>query len=79
MPAPISQAEWPVTYERSPRCLRKTLLCLPEGVQRDMKILAKAKGISMSELVRRSAINQIAEYLREHPEHAASFRGELRR
>lgn len=75
MPA-SNQTKWNTQYE-DPRCHRKLLLCLPDGLQRDTRMLAALAEISVSEFVRRAITREIAEYLNQHPEHQVSFRGVL--
>lgn len=74
MPA-SNQTQWLLQYE-DPRCHHKLLLCLPDGMQRDVRMLARLEEISVSEFLRRALTREIAAYLQGHPQFQASFRGQ---
>lgn len=77
MPLPDDSA-WLLEYA-DPRSDTRMLVSLPTLMLRDLHLLAKARDISASELVRRVVAQEIAMEIRKRPEIAPSFRGVLRK
>lgn len=75
MPFPNSKG-WMLSYE-DPRSDTRMLVSLPKPMLRDLQLLAKAREISMAELVRVSVTREIAHAVQARPEIAPSFRGKL--
>lgn len=62
---------------KDPRRSSRMLISIAPDMLRDAKLLARARGVSLSELVRRAMADVIADQVRSAPYTAASFRGEL--
>lgn len=75
MPHPDGSG-WLLTYA-DPRNDTRMLMSLPSAMLRDLHLLAKAREISLAELMRRAATREIADLIKERPEIAASFKGTL--
>ena len=75
MPHPDGSG-WLLNYA-DPRNDTRMLMSLPSAMLRDLRLLAKARGISLAELMRRAATRELAAEIGERPEIAASFRGTL--
>ena len=73
MPAP-DQSRWSVKYE-DPRSDVRFLFSLPSPMLRDIRLLAKARGLTTSEMMRQLVAREVEAFLLERPETAASFRG----
>lgn len=73
MPSP-NQTKWDAKYT-DPRCDKRLLIPVPSDMHRDLRIMAMAAGITLSELVRRLITAQLAEILTENPQWSKSFRG----
>ena len=73
MPNPITDG-WSLSYE-DPRSSNKLLVSLPPDMHRDLRLLAASRNVSVSELVRRMATREVAEYVQANPAHAKSFKG----
>jgi len=74
---PTKPDAWLLSYSDS-RSSTRLLVSLPVDMLRDLHLIAKARAISASELVRRVVTEHIADEIRARPEIAASFRGSLR-
>ena len=72
----LDSSGWMLNYI-DPRSDTRMLVSLPSAILRDLHLLAKAKDISTSELVRRAVTREIASEIGEHPEIAPSFKGTL--
>lgn len=75
MPHPDGSG-WLLTYA-DPRSDTRMLVSLPSAMLRDLRLLAKSQGTSISELVRRAVTREIAAEIRARPEIAPSFKGAL--
>jgi len=75
MPHPDGSG-WLLTYA-DPRNNTRMLMSLPSAMLRDLHLLAKAREISLAELMRRAATREIATEIEARPEIAASFKGAL--
>jgi len=75
MPHPDGSG-WLLNYA-DPRNNTRLLMSLPSAMLRDLYLLAKAREISLAELMRRAATREIAAEIKERPEIAASFKGTL--
>lgn len=75
MPHPDGSG-WLLTYA-DPRNDTRMLMSLPSAMLRDLHLLAKAREISLAELMRRAATREIAAEIEARPEIAASFKGTL--
>lgn len=75
MPHPDGSG-WMLNYI-DPRNDTRMLVSLPSAMLRDLHLLAKAREISLAELMRRIATREIAAEIKERPEIAASFKGAL--
>lgn len=75
MPHPDGSG-WLLTYA-DPRNNTRMLMSLPSAMLRDLHLLAKAREISLAELMRRAATREIATEIEARPEIAASFKGTL--
>lgn len=75
MPHPDGSG-WLLNYV-DPRNDTRMLMSLPSAMLRDLHLLAKAREISLAELMRRAATREIAAQIKECPETAASFKGTL--
>lgn len=75
MPHPDGSG-WLLNYA-DPRNNTRMLMSLPSAMLRDLHLLAKAREISLAELMRRAATREIAAQIKERPEIAASFKGTL--
>lgn len=73
MPHPDG-SRWLLKYT-DPRNDTRMLISLPSAMLRDLHLLAKAKGISTAEFVRRAVTRDIAHEIQARPEIARSFRG----
>lgn len=71
----VDASRWPLDYAL--KADGRTLISLPGELKRDIKMLASIRGISVSEQIRTSVMDDIARYISAHPEHALSFRGKL--
>jgi hypothetical protein len=75
MPHPDGSG-WLLNYV-DPRNDTRLLMSLPSSMLRDLHLLAKMRGISLAELMRRAATRELATQIRAQPELAASFTGTL--
>lgn len=75
MPHPDGSG-WLLNYA-DPRNDTRMLMSLPSAMLRDLHLLAKAREISLAELMRRAATREIAAEIEARPEIAASFKGTL--
>lgn len=75
MPHPDGSG-WLLNYT-DPRNDTRLLMSLPAAMLRDLHLLAKAREISLAELMRRAATREIAAEIEARPEIAASFKGTL--
>lgn len=75
MPHPDGSG-WLLNYA-DPRNDTRVLVSMPSAMLRDLRLLAKSQGISISELIRRAATREVAVQIKERPEIAASFKGTL--
>lgn len=75
MPHPDGSG-WLLNYT-DPRNDTRLLMSLPSSMLRDLRLLAKRRGISLAELMRRAATRELAAQIRAQPEIAASFTGTL--
>lgn len=75
MPHPDGSV-WLLNYA-DPRNDTRMLMSLPSAMLRDLHLLAKARDISLAELMRRAATREIAAEIEARPEIAASFKGTL--
>ena len=75
MPHPDGSG-WLLNYA-DPRNDTRMLMSLPSAMLRDLRLLAKAREISLAELMRRAATRELAAEIAERPEIAASFKGAL--
>ena len=75
MPHPDGSG-WLLNYA-DPRNDTRMLMSLPSAMLRDLHLLAKAREISLAELMRRAATRDIAAEIEARPEIAASFKGTL--
>jgi len=65
---------WSLRYDDE-RSSARILASFPPGMLRDLRILARAKDMSLSELIRQACSREVAEFLEARPEVRASFRG----
>lgn len=75
MPLPDGSG-WLLNYA-DPRNNTRMLMSLPSAMLRDLHLLAKARDISLAELMRRAATRELAAEIEARPEIAASFKGTL--
>jgi hypothetical protein len=75
MAAPDS-TNWSLTYD-DPRSHTRFLFSIPPPMLRDLRVLAKSRGIAVSELLRQLITREVADFLRERPDVQASFKGKL--
>ena len=75
MPHPDGSS-WLLNYA-DPRNNTRMLMSLPSAMLCDLHLLAKAREISLAELMRRAATREIAAQIKERPEIAPSFKGAL--
>lgn len=75
MPLP-NDTGWLLRYP-DPRSDTRMLTSIPSLLLRDLHMLAKAREISLAELVRRALTREIATEIRERPSIAASFKGKI--
>lgn len=73
MPKP-DQTKWSVKYE-DPRSDVRFLFSLPKPMHRDIRLLAKARGMTTAEMIRQLISREVAAFQAERPETAPSFRG----
>ena len=75
MPHPDGSG-WMLNYA-DPRNDTRMLMSLPSAMLRDLRLPAKAREISLAELMRRAVTRELAAEIRARPEIAASFKGTL--
>lgn len=73
----VDGSDWSLVYT-DPKSDTRMLISLPSTMLRDLQLLAKARDISMAELVRQAVTEEIAEAIRARPEIAPSFKGALK-
>ena len=76
MPLP-DNCSWSLSYE-DPRSSARFLVPLPPQMLRDFRMLAKAREISLAELIRRTLTHEIALEIAARPEIHRSFKGRSR-
>lgn len=76
MPLP-DDCSWSLSYE-DPRSSARFLVPLPPHMLRDFHMLAKAREISLAELIRRTLSKEIALEIAARPEIHRSFKGRSR-
>lgn len=73
----VDGADWSLVYA-DPKSDTRMLISLPSSMLRDLQLLAKARDISMAELVRQAVTGTIAAEVRARPEVAPSFKGKMK-
>ena len=75
MPAPDT-TNWAMVYE-DPRSDTRFLFSIPTPMLRDIRVLAKSRGIGVSQMLRIMVTEEVADFVRDNPDLAVSFKGRL--
>lgn len=69
-------SHWALGYD-DPRSCTRFLFSIPPPMLRDLRMLAKSRDVTVSELLRQMITREVADFLEQRPDLQPSFKGQL--